>query len=108
MPAKQSDEFRILHPGENCWRIEAANRVAPLIDTAAYFEAFTSACTLAEKSIFIIGWDFDRHEPAGRGDDVPTLEQFLQGLLERNKDLHIYLLIWDYSMIYAAEREWFQ
>jgi len=108
MPADQSDEFRILRPGENCWKVETATRVAPLIDTAAYFEALKSACELAEKSIFILGWDFDRHEPVGRGDGSPTLEQFLHGLLERKKELHIYLLIWDYSMIYAAEREWFQ
>lgn len=108
MTANQSDEFRILRPGENCWRVETASRVAPLIDTAAYFEAFMAACELAERCIFILGWDFDRHERCGRGDDVPTMEQFLHGLLDRSKELHIYLLTWDYNMIYAAEREWFQ
>jgi len=108
MTASQPDECKILSPGANCWRMEPANRVTPLIDAEAYFEALSAACTSAENSIFILGWDFDRLEPLGRGDNTPTLEQFIRGLLDRKKNLHIYLLIWDYSMIYAAEREWFQ
>jgi phospholipase D1/2 len=108
MPENETTDFKILRQGDNCWRVEKANRLAPLIDMSAYLEALTSACELAEKYIFIIGWDFDRHEPAGRGEGTPTLESFLHGLLERNRGLHIFLLIWDYSMIYAAEREWFQ
>jgi len=108
MPSGSSSEFQILRPGENCWRIEIADRLAPLIDTAAYFEALATVCERAKHSIFILGWDFDRYERLGREDGSPTLEQFIQGLLERRKNLHIYLLIWDYSMIYAAEREWFQ
>ncbi len=108
MTANQRNECKILSPGDNCWRMEPANRVTPLIDTEAYFEALTAACASAENSIFILGWDFDRLEPLGRGDNIPTLEQFIHSLLDRKKDLHIYLLIWDYSMIYATEREWFQ
>ena len=108
MPAKQSDEYKILRARDNCWRIESASRLSPLIDTEAYFESLAAACKQAEHSIFILGWDFDRHEPLGRGDDTPTLEQFIHGLLDNRENLHIYLLIWDYSMIYAAEREWFQ
>ncbi len=108
MTARQFDEYEILRPGDNCWRIESSKHLAPLIDTADYFQALVALCERAEHSIFILGWDFDRHEPLGRGDDTPTLEQFIQDLLARKKNLHIYLLIWDYSMIYAAEREWFQ
>jgi len=107
-PTGQLTEFSILRPGENCWRIETARHVSVLIDAADYFAAFQSACVQAKRSIFILGWDFERHEPLGRSDDSPTLEQFIYSLLERNTDLHIYLLLWDFSMIYAAEREWFQ
>ncbi len=107
-PNKQTSEFSILHPGENCWRVETARRTAVLIDGADYFEAFESACQQAAHCIFILGWDFERHEPLGRDEDSPTLEQFIYQLLDRNGDLHIYLLLWDFSMIYAAEREWFQ
>jgi len=108
MPDNETADFQILRQGDNCWRVATASRLAPLIDMSAYLEALTSACELAERYIFIIGWDFDRQEPAGRGEGTPTLEAFLEGLLERNGELHIFLLIWDYSMIYAAEREWFQ
>ena len=30
----------ILKPGENCWRIEQADRVSLLVDGAEYFHAF--------------------------------------------------------------------
>lgn len=101
-------ETRIVRCGRNCWRMEKARRLAVLIDTADYFAAFKSACEQAEHSIFILGWDFDRLEKLGRGQEDPTLEAFLCQLLEQKQNLHIYLLLWDFNMIYAAEREWFQ
>ena len=54
--------FDIFKPGENCWRIEPAQRVGILIDTADYFEAFKAVCGKARRSLFILGWDFDRLE----------------------------------------------
>ncbi|MGB0743155.1 MAG: VTT domain-containing protein, partial [Opitutales bacterium] len=40
-------------------------------------------------------------------DDLPTvLVDFLYALLEKKPDLEIYILLWDYSMVYLAEREW--
>jgi phosphatidylserine/phosphatidylglycerophosphate/cardiolipin synthase-like enzyme/uncharacterized membrane protein YdjX (TVP38/TMEM64 family) len=98
----------LLRPGKNCWRIENADRVGILIDTANYFEAFKQVCGKARRSLFILGWDFDRCERLGREDDSPALEDFIYGLLEQQEDLHIYLLLWDFHLVYAAEREWFQ
>ena len=79
-----------------------------LVETDHYFEALKSACERAERSILILGWDFDRRERLGRQDDAPTLETFFCRLLERREDLHVWLLSWDYAFVYAGEREWFQ
>jgi phosphatidylserine/phosphatidylglycerophosphate/cardiolipin synthase-like enzyme/uncharacterized membrane protein YdjX (TVP38/TMEM64 family) len=35
-----------------------------------------------------------------------VLGEFLLALLRKNKQLHIYILLWDFSMIYAFERDW--
>ncbi|MEJ2534717.1 MAG: hypothetical protein P8008_04450, partial [Gammaproteobacteria bacterium] len=92
----------------NCWRMERCERVGLALETCAYFEAFRDACERAQRCVFILGWDFDRRERLGRGDDDPTLESFLCDLLERRPELEVFLLVWDYAFVYAAEREWFQ
>jgi hypothetical protein len=43
--------------GRNCWRRAHARRTAFLIDGAAYFAAFADAAAVAERSLFILGWD---------------------------------------------------
>src|SRR5919106_4385578 len=100
----------ILEVGRNCWRIAHAHRVSGLIDGAAYFRAFREAAKEAQHAIIILGWDFDsRIEllPKGESDGFPTrIGEFLQALLVRQRGLHIYILAWDYHMIYALEREW--
>ena len=52
---------RLLVPGRNCWRIEHSDRLAFLIDGAAYFAAVRSAIAQAKRSVFILAWDFDSH-----------------------------------------------
>lgn len=101
---------RILQPGRNCWRIERADRVAFLIDGAAYFKAFRSSVERAKHSILLLGWDIDSRiplicgEPAG---DLPVeLGAFLNAIVSQRRRLHAHLLTWDYALIYAAEREW--
>jgi phosphatidylserine/phosphatidylglycerophosphate/cardiolipin synthase-like enzyme/uncharacterized membrane protein YdjX (TVP38/TMEM64 family) len=107
-----SDTFSdrpILQPGRNCWKVEHASRLATLVDAADYFSAFAETCRAAERQILILGWDFDRHERLHRiepGDEFPDqLGAFLVALVRRNPKLSVYLLSWDFNMIYAAERE---
>ena len=104
-PASQA----ILQPGRNCWRIEDASRAAVIVDAAAYFAAFTEACRAACRQILILGWDFDRRERLHRDDDPRDLPDelgaFLVALVKRRPELNVYLLSWDFNMIYAAERE---
>jgi phosphatidylserine/phosphatidylglycerophosphate/cardiolipin synthase-like enzyme len=99
---------KILKPGRNCWRIEPASRVAFLIDAEAYFKAFRAAVKNARRSIFILGWDIDsRLQLVRDGDDGRPNELcgFLNDAVERSPGLDAYVLIWDFAMIYAAERE---
>lgn len=61
--------------------------------------------------MFIAGWDIDSRTrlvgPSGKAeDDLPErLGPFLSELVARRPELRIHLLLWDYSMLYALERE---
>lgn len=119
----------ILKPGRNCWRVEHADRLAFLVDGADYFRAFRETAKQARHSLLIIGWDIDsgvallrEHHPGdgvhgGHGghrqeqeqepDGLPVnLGDFLNSLLERNNQLHIHILDWDFTMIFTPAREW--
>ncbi len=99
----------LLLPGSNCWRCARAERARVLVDAATYFEALASALERAQKSIIILGWDLDSRtrllcEPHPR--NLPTqFGDFLNAVVSRRRGLQAYLLSWDYSMIYALERE---
>ncbi|MGH0030288.1 MAG: VTT domain-containing protein [Myxococcota bacterium] len=95
----------ILAPGRNCERIAPARRAAWLIDGEGYFAALADALERAERSVFLIGWDFHSQMRLRRGDDEPPLVDFLEGLLRRRRRLHVRMLGWDFAMIYALERE---
>lgn len=101
---------QIIQPGRNCWRVEAANRVAFLIDGEAYFGAVRDALEQARESVYILGWDIDsriRLDHNGGRDGYPErLGEFLNALVQRRRGLHIHILVWDFAMIYALEREW--
>ena len=100
----------LLVAGRTCWRIERATRVAFLVDGEEYFGAVRSALAKAQRSIFILGWDIDsrmRLVPDGAHDGLPDpLGDFLNAVVARNRDLHGYVLSWDFAMLYAMEREW--
>ena len=101
----------LLRPGENVWRLEPARRAAVLVDAAAYYGALRQSLLQAQRSILIAGWDIDSRTPlvgeSGEAeDDLPrNLGPFLAALVARNPELRIKLLLWDYSVLYALERE---
>ena len=92
----------------NCWRIERANRLALIIDAAAYFKAVKEAILAAEHSVYLIGWDFDtriKFEPDGSTLDGPnTLGSFLRWIDKRRPDVNVYVLKWDLGTIQALGR----
>ncbi len=97
-------------PGRNCWRIAHAARFALLVDAADCFAAVRAAMRAARHSIFILSWDIDsrvRLVPDGAQDGWPEpLGDFLHALVSARPGLHAWLLNWDFTMLYAMEREW--
>ena len=100
----------ILRQGRNCWKIARSSRVKFLIDGAAYFSAVAEALEQARESILILGWDFDSRiclrpqadDPAVASEDLGAL---LNRIIAKRRKLHAHILIWDYAMIFALERE---
>ena len=84
-----------------------------LVDGGVYFGAVRESLLKAQHSIYIVGWDIDSRMrlvgASGRADDgLPeTLAEFLSALVERRPELTIHLLLWDFSVLYALEREIF-
>jgi phospholipase D1/2 len=100
-----------LRPDHNVWRIERAKRAAVLIDAAAFFEAVRAACLKAQRSILVIGWDIDSRTQLVGESSTPSdgyasgFADFLTELVQTRPDLKVHLLLWDYSLLYAGERE---
>jgi len=97
--------------GRNVWRVEDANRASILIDAGPFFGAVRAALLQAQRSVFIIGWDLDSRtrlvgEDCESHDGWPvTLREFLVRLVEERPELNVYLLTWDFAVLYALERE---
>jgi phosphatidylserine/phosphatidylglycerophosphate/cardiolipin synthase-like enzyme len=100
----------VLKEGENCWRISHADRAAFLIDGAAYFESVADAIEQAQTSVCISAWDIDsRIRLMRRSDtdaDPQSLGPFLNAKTKRTRGLQVYVLAWDFPMLYVREREW--
>lgn len=97
--------------GRNCFARAHADRVALLVDGEAYFRAFADAAEKAEHSIIIVAWDFNssaclRFDTEARRGGPPTrLGDFLNWLARRRRHLQVFVLNWDYPMLYGTDRE---
>lgn len=103
-----SASAKVLRPGETCWRVERAHRLAVFIDAADYFATFRAIAQQARHSLLLIGWDFDTRidlDPEDGDSGVPTrLGQFLSWLVESRPELRIHVLEWDLGMLLALGR----
>lgn len=99
---------RLLRPGETCWRLERAERMAVIIDAADYFATVRDALVQARHQVLLIAWDFDTRiklVPDAPRDGIPRrLGPFLAWLVRRRPDLHIHVLKWRLSAISGAWR----
>ena len=99
----------ILEEGKNCWRISPARRAAFLIDGEAYFKFLAQAIEAAQRTICIAGWDIDSRVELTRGEGSENgrndLGDFLNAKAERTPELQVYVLSWDFPMLYIRERE---
>nr|WP_246718629.1 phospholipase D-like domain-containing protein [Microvirga terrestris] len=100
----RSLEGSILRPGQNCWRVPKADRASVLIDGAPYFAYLEAALRRAQRSILIIGWDFDgsiRLRPDVSAEESPALGPLLRSLVEAKADLEVRILVWSVAVVHA-------
>ena len=98
----------VLAVGSTCSVCVRADRAALLIDAKAYFAALRAAILAAEHTVYIVGWDVDTRTvlaPEEPSELPNTLLDFLNRVLEQRPHLRVYVLSWDFSVIYALERE---
>jgi phospholipase D1/2 len=100
----------LLRPSYNCSAVARADRVAVLVDAAAYFKAFHDAALRAQRSIHVLAWDFNSRtqlhfEPVAKDGPPALLGEFLNWLARRRRGLHINVLNWDYPMVFGTDRE---
>lgn len=106
--------MRVLKPGLNCMEVCAADRTGVLVDAEDYYRAFYDTARAARSYLLLAGWQFDsevrllRGKEEGRAPGEVRFLQFLEGLVQNNKKLQVYILAWDFSAVFSLEREWFQ
>ncbi|GAB7028122.1 phospholipase D-like domain-containing protein [Geotalea toluenoxydans] len=104
----------ILKPGVNCMGIYEVRESGLLIDACDYYRAFYHAARHARYNILMAGWQFDSEVRLIRGKEAQLADgdvrflAFLESLCEKNPELEIYILAWDFSVFFSLEREWFQ
>lgn len=94
-------------------KVSEAQDSGLLIDGRTYFKAFYQAAKNARRYILISGWQFDSDTELIRGKDRKQDEEygflaFLNSICAKNPSLQIYILAWDFSLLFTLEREWFQ
>ena len=99
----------IVQPGQNCWRVERADRFYCVQDAADYFRLVRQALLDARHTIFSLGWDIFAEVdllPGSNASDAPTrLDQLLTFIARRRPHLRCYILTWDYAALYTLERD---
>lgn len=99
----------ILVPGQNCWKVADAQRFAVALDADAQRNALRQSLLGARRTIFIVGWHVDSQTllAEDQGDVWPRrLGDLLLALLQQRSTLRVYVLAWDFCMLYSGEREW--
>jgi phospholipase D1/2 len=101
----------VLQPGRNCDPLVMANRFALLVDGVEYYAALARCIERARRTVVIVGWDLDSRVHLGPGVDangreiLPPLRNFLPAIADAAPHLHIYILSWNFSLLFANVRE---
>ena len=112
--ADMKDDPSLFRPGENCWRVDRADRLALIVDAADYFRALREVMIAARRELLLIGWDFDfeidmlpgeSDEDGLAPDGLPNrLGEFTKAIVERAPELDIYFLKWNGAVFVAPGR----
>jgi phosphatidylserine/phosphatidylglycerophosphate/cardiolipin synthase-like enzyme/uncharacterized membrane protein YdjX (TVP38/TMEM64 family) len=98
----------ILQTGETCSRIAYAETSGVLVDGEQYYTSLDRVFDRAESYILLSMWQFDTRTRLLRDkEETPTFLERLVQLLDERKNLEVYILAWDYSVLFQFEREWF-
>lgn len=101
-------EGSLLGPDAGVWRSAPAGRFSILMENEAYFDALSSALQKAERSIVILGWQFDPRthlDPETRpGEKQHEIGHQLRMLVKRKPELDVRLLIWKSPLLIAASQ----
>lgn len=105
-PGSQAFSALVEDRGESdtIWRTAQATRAHVVVDAADYFDLVQAAMINAKQRIMLIGWDFDtrinliarRKKPGGA---PRRLGEFILWLADRNPDLEIKLLKWNFGAL---------
>lgn len=108
MTARTRPAPPLLHPGLNCWTVERADRCY-VVQDGDYYRLFRDAVLRATRTVFILAWDITASTellPNGPADGVPSrLDRFLIHVATRRPTLNIFILTWDYGLLFAMERD---
>lgn len=81
-----------------------------IVDADAYYREVADAIESARSYVLIAGWQLEssvwlrrRREDEER---PRTLREVVKAAVRRNPELRIYVLAWDWSSVYALDREW--
>ena len=92
-------------PGSNCWRVETAGRFAALMENAAYFAALRSALEKAQRSVVVLGWQFDpRTRLDAEGSETSEVGHLLRMMVKTRPEVDVRLLIWKSPLLIAASQ----
>ncbi|RIJ32143.1 phospholipase D-like domain-containing protein [Henriciella algicola] len=98
----------LLVPGKTCQRIETADKLRIILEGRDYFRAVKEAMLSAEKTIMMIGWDFDTRiefEPDKQTLDGPNqLGEFLSWITNERERLQLYMLKWNIGAVQSVLR----
>ena len=99
----------LFEPGRNCWRLEAAERIAFVIGAEIYFRAAKAAMRRARHSILLLAWGYHprvRLEPGAENHDGPdTMCDLLEELVRTRPELEVRVLKWNLAQLFTPMRK---
>jgi phosphatidylserine/phosphatidylglycerophosphate/cardiolipin synthase-like enzyme len=100
---RDGGEAAVIRPGDNAWRTARADKLGFMIDAADYFARLEQVLRQAERSIWILGWDFNSDIYLRPDRPSEQLGELLFSIVEARPDLEIRVLIWSMGPIYSGK-----